>query len=112
MFVVRSPASTTSPSAKRHEMLDMVPVVFVIRTETAEPEAIMSDAIIAACRSVLADFKVPCAVYFVEEFPRRTGQDFQEGPARARRLLRGMTIGWTGWGGRVSSPEYRLRARR
>ena len=55
--------------AKRHEMLDMVPVVFVIRTETAEPEAIMSDAIIAACRSVLADFKVPRAVYFVEEFP-------------------------------------------
>ena len=55
--------------AKSHEMLDMVPVVFVIRTETAEPEAIMSDAIIAACRSVLADFKVPRAVYFVEEFP-------------------------------------------
>ena len=55
--------------AKRHEMLDMVPVVFVIRTETAEPEAIMSEAIIAACRSVLADFKVPRGVYFVEEFP-------------------------------------------
>ena len=55
--------------AKSHEMLDMVPVVFVIRTETAEPEAIMSEAIIAACRSVLADFKVPRAVYFVEEFP-------------------------------------------
>ena len=55
--------------AKRHEMLDMVPVVFVIRAETAGPEADMSAAIIAACRNVLADFKVPRAVYFVDEFP-------------------------------------------
>ena len=55
--------------AKRHEMLDMVPVVFVIRAETAGPEADMSAAIIAAGRNVLADFKGPRAVYFVDEFP-------------------------------------------
>ena len=55
--------------AKSHEMLDMVPVVFVIRAEAAEPEADMAAAIVAACPGALADFKVPRAVYFVEEFP-------------------------------------------
>ena len=56
--------------AKSHEMLDMVAVAFVIRgwgapDDTDEHAA----AIIAACAANLADFKVPRAVYFVDEFP-------------------------------------------
>ncbi len=55
--------------AKAHAMLDMVPVAFVIRNAFAEPEDDMADAIIEACRGSLADFKVPRAVYFLDEFP-------------------------------------------
>lgn len=55
--------------AKSHEMLDMVPVAFVIRNAMAAPEDEMGPAIIDACRESLADFKVPRAVYFLEEFP-------------------------------------------
>jgi crotonobetaine/carnitine-CoA ligase len=55
--------------AKSHEMLDMVPVAFVIRNAFAAPEEEMGPAIIDACKGLLADFKVPRAVYFVEEFP-------------------------------------------
>ena len=55
--------------AKAHPMLDMVPVAFVIRTAFGAPEDEMGPAIIDACRQNLADFKVPRAVYFVQEFP-------------------------------------------
>ena len=55
--------------AKSHEMLDMVPVAFVIRNAFAGPEEEMGPAIIEACRANLADFKVPRAVYFLDEFP-------------------------------------------
>ncbi|MGI9578728.1 MAG: class I adenylate-forming enzyme family protein [Microthrixaceae bacterium] len=55
--------------AKSHDMLDMVPVAFVIRNEMGEPEEKMGPAIIEACEANLADFKVPRAVYFLEEFP-------------------------------------------
>lgn len=55
--------------AKSHEMLDMVPVAFVILADpTADQEAI-SAQIIEACKLDLADFKVPRSVYFVDEFP-------------------------------------------
>lgn len=55
--------------ARSHDMLDMVPVAFVIRSEAAEPEEAMATAIIGACKGALADFKVPRAVYFLDEFP-------------------------------------------
>jgi crotonobetaine/carnitine-CoA ligase len=55
--------------AQQHEMLDMVPVAFVIPNGFAAPPEEMSAAIIEACRTNLADFKVPRAVYFLEEFP-------------------------------------------
>jgi crotonobetaine/carnitine-CoA ligase len=55
--------------AKSHDMLDMVPVAFVIRNDFAEPEEQMGPAIIEACKNALADFKVPRAVYFLDEFP-------------------------------------------
>ncbi len=55
--------------AKSHDMLDMVPVAFVIRNAFAAPEDEMAPAIIEACKANLADFKVPRAVYFLDEFP-------------------------------------------
>ena len=55
--------------AKSHEMLDMVPVAFVIRNDAAEAEESMATAIIDVCAASLADFKVPRAVYFLDEFP-------------------------------------------
>ena len=58
--------------AKPDEMLDEVPVLFAIRAADAEPEAILAEKVLARCRAVLADFKVPAEVHFVEEFPRST----------------------------------------
>jgi crotonobetaine/carnitine-CoA ligase len=59
--------------AKSHEMLDMVPVAFVIKGWGApDDETAFGQAIIDHCKANLADFKVPRAVYFVEEFPRAT----------------------------------------
>ncbi len=59
--------------AQSHEMLDMVPVAFVIKGPDApDDDAAYTASIIARCREQLADFKVPRAVYFVDEFPRAT----------------------------------------
>lgn len=55
--------------AKSHERLDMVAVAFVIKADPTADEADLSAQIIDACRQNLADFKVPRAVYFVEEYP-------------------------------------------
>lgn len=54
-----------------HEMLDEVAVAFVIAGPGAD-EAALPEAVIAACAANLADFKVPRAVYLVEDFPRAT----------------------------------------
>jgi carnitine-CoA ligase len=59
--------------AKKHLMLDEVPVVFIIPqagVERAPPE--LHDNVMAACRSALADFKVPREIRFVDEMPRST----------------------------------------
>jgi len=57
---------------KHHEFLDEVVVAFVITAPGAPEEEVLQDQIIEACRSQLADFKVPRAVYVVEEFPLGT----------------------------------------
>ncbi|MCU1600776.1 MAG: hypothetical protein JWO22_1485 [Frankiales bacterium] len=58
---------------KHHEWLSMVPVAFVIKGPGAEPDdTLFEKAIIEACAGALADFKVPRAVYVVDEFPRAT----------------------------------------
>ena len=58
---------------KAHEWLSMVPVAFVIKAPGApEDDGAFEKAIIEACAANLADFKVPRAVYVVEEFPRAT----------------------------------------
>ena len=59
--------------AKSHDMLDMVPVAFVIKGMGApEDDEAFAAQIIEHCKANLADFKVPRAVYFVDEFPRAT----------------------------------------
>jgi crotonobetaine/carnitine-CoA ligase len=55
-----------------HDMLDQVVAVFVIKGPGAPDDDTMSQQIVDACRTQLADFKVPRAVYFVDEFPRAT----------------------------------------
>jgi carnitine-CoA ligase len=59
--------------AQSHEMLSEVAVAFVIRGPGAEEdEARLEQLVIEQCSANLADFKVPRAVYVVEEFPRAT----------------------------------------
>jgi len=59
--------------AKRHPMLDEVPVVFIIpQAGVARAPPDLHDTIMAACRSALADFKVPREIRFVDEMPRST----------------------------------------
>jgi crotonobetaine/carnitine-CoA ligase len=56
-----------------HEFLSMVPVAFVIKGPAAEADdKAMEAAIIDVCAKNLSDFKVPRAVYFVDDFPRAT----------------------------------------
>ncbi len=56
-----------------HDFLSMVPVAFVIKGPGAEPDdKVMGAAIIEVCAKNLSDFKVPRAVYFVDDFPRAT----------------------------------------
>ena len=57
---------------KSHEMLDQVAVAFVIKGGGAPSDEELSAAIIDACTTNLADFKVPRAVYFVDDFPKAT----------------------------------------
>lgn len=58
---------------RKHEMLDQVPVAFVIRMPGEKRSlAEHAEAILAQCRARLADFKVPRAVYFRDEFPTAT----------------------------------------
>ena len=72
--------------AKKHPMLDEVPVVFIIPhagVERAPPD--LHDNIMAACRSALADFKVPREIRFVDEMPRSTLEKVAK--AELRKLL-------------------------
>jgi crotonobetaine/carnitine-CoA ligase len=49
-----------------------VAVVFVIKAPGDHDEAAVEQEILAACTEKLATFKVPRAVYFVDDFPRGT----------------------------------------
>jgi crotonobetaine/carnitine-CoA ligase len=57
---------------KQHDFLSEVVVAFVITTPGAPDGDGLQDQIIDACRAKLADFKVPRAVYVVDEFPLGT----------------------------------------
>lgn len=58
--------------ARSHERLDMVPVAFVIKGPGAASDDELQAKLIAHCRAKLADFKVPRAVYVVDDFPKAT----------------------------------------
>jgi carnitine-CoA ligase len=71
---------------KKHPMLDEVPVVFIIPQAGVEraPKD-LHDAIMAACRHSLADFKVPREIRFVDEMPRSTLEKVAK--AELRKML-------------------------
>ncbi len=64
--------SAVAVVGKKHEWLDQVVVAFVITTPDAADEATLEKEIIERCTGQLADFKVPRAVYVVDEFPTGT----------------------------------------
>jgi crotonobetaine/carnitine-CoA ligase len=72
--------------AKKHPMLDEVPVVFIIPhagVACAPPD--LHDNVMAACRNALADFKVPREIRFVDEMPRSTLEKVAK--AELRKML-------------------------
>jgi carnitine-CoA ligase len=74
----------TAVVAKRHPMLDEVPVAFVIPQSGVAPDELEA-RVLAACRKGLADFKVPCEVRMVDEMPRSTLEKVAK--AELRKLL-------------------------
>jgi crotonobetaine/carnitine-CoA ligase len=72
--------------ARKHPMLDEVPVAFVIpHAGVAGAPAELHDTVMAACRSALADFKVPREIRFVDEMPRSTLEKVAK--AELRKML-------------------------
>jgi crotonobetaine/carnitine-CoA ligase len=72
--------------AKKHPMLDEVPVVFIIpQAGVRAAPANLRDAVIAACRNGLADFKVPREIHFVDDLPRSTLEKVAK--AELRKML-------------------------
>ena len=70
--------------AKKHAMLDEVPVAFVLvdgGVSKAPPD--LAERILAQCRKSLADFKVPREVRLVDEFPRATLEKIAKNVLRA-----------------------------
>ncbi len=72
--------------AKKHDMLDEVPVVFIIpEAGVAALPPNLHDQVLAACQQQLANFKVPREVRFVDEMPRSTLEKVAK--AELRKLL-------------------------
>jgi crotonobetaine/carnitine-CoA ligase len=72
--------------AKKHPMLDEVPVVFIIPQSGVEAlPRDLHDNVMSACRNALADFKVPHEIRFVDEMPRSTLEKVAK--AELRKLL-------------------------
>jgi carnitine-CoA ligase len=72
--------------ARKHPMLDEVPVVFIIpHAGVARAPPDLHDNVMAACRRGLADFKVPREIRFVDEMPRSTLEKVAK--AELRKML-------------------------
>jgi len=72
--------------AKKHPMLDEVPVVFIIPQDgVAKMPTDLHDNVMAACKSALADFKVPREIRFVDDMPRSTLEKVAK--AELRKML-------------------------
>jgi len=57
---------------RSHPTLDVVPVAFVVKGPDAPEDAELERQVIELCKENLSNFKVPRAVYFVDDFPRAT----------------------------------------
>ena len=68
--------------AKKHPMLDEVPVLFVL--PAARAEADLLERVRAACAAQLADFKRPHEMRIVKEFPRSTLEKIAKAELRRR----------------------------
>jgi crotonobetaine/carnitine-CoA ligase len=79
---VHEPAVVARPDP----MLDEVPVAFVIPAPglAAAARESLADRVTAACRTALADFKVPREVRVVEEMPRSTLEKVHKAELRRR----------------------------
>ena len=64
-----APLADIAVVAKSHQRLDMVAVAFAIKGDPNLDEDATATQIIEHCAANLADFKVPRAVYWVDEFP-------------------------------------------
>ena len=73
--------------AKPDPMLDEVPAAFIIAHPGVAQDA-LREAIFAACKAALADFKQVREVHFVEEFPRATLEKVAKAELK-RRLMEG-----------------------
>ncbi|MGJ4949569.1 AMP-binding protein [Bradyrhizobium sp. HKCCYLS20291] len=84
VIITVSGVRETAVVARKHPMLDEVPVAFVIpQADVAREE--LADKVLAACRAGLADFKVPREVRLVDEMPRSTLEKVAK--AELRKLL-------------------------
>ena len=54
---------------KKHDFLSQVAVAFVIKSADAPADSVLTQQVIEACSGRFASFKVPRAVYYVDEFP-------------------------------------------
>jgi crotonobetaine/carnitine-CoA ligase len=72
--------------AKKHPMLDEVPVVFIIpQGGVAGAPGDLEAKVMAACRASLADFKVPREIHLVDDMPRSTLEKVAK--AELRKML-------------------------
>jgi crotonobetaine/carnitine-CoA ligase len=72
--------------AKKHPMLDEVPVVFIIpQAGVAGAPPDLQDKVMAACRAGLADFKLPREIRLVDDMPRSTLEKVAK--AELRKML-------------------------
>lgn len=68
-----SPITDAAVVGKKDDLRGELPVVFVTKDEGAPDTAeSVSEAVLAACREKLADFKVPVEVHLVDALPRGT----------------------------------------
>jgi crotonobetaine/carnitine-CoA ligase len=68
--------------AKKHPMLDEVPVAFILPIPDTQPEDLIR-RVNAACEGQLADFKRPVEVRLVDAFPRSTLEKIAKAQLRA-----------------------------
>jgi crotonobetaine/carnitine-CoA ligase len=72
VIVAHAAVSKVAVVGKHHDFLNEVPVAFIVKADQQIDDAELEKALIEACAGRLASFKVPRAVYVVEEFPLGT----------------------------------------